>query len=371
VIACLNPSTIQRLTRFRQQRERIKTNAPAEWVDTETGELFDLTRPFPQPWPGFRNEVLARLSDNPTEAIKQQVDKNRLPAYAINPPKIKPILVSRKPDRKMTGPIHKETIMAWRKDSEGKKWAVVRKSLISLKEPDLIKLYDQKSNKTFYDAIHRRMQEFGNDGKKAFGDPNNPLRMPTKDGTPGPVVRSVKLRSAQPLGIAVRNGVSDNGRMIRVDVFRKNSKFYLVPVYTEHAYKGITPNEAISGSKDGWTPIDDTFLFQFSLYPYDIVKVGKNATELVGYYRGTNRNNGAITISLYNKNNQFIESIGVKLADTFEKYAIGLLGDISRPIVGEKRQPIVQINTYALANSVHNQSGPSPHQGQSTGGGAG
>jgi len=75
-------------------------------------------------------------------------------------------------------------------------------------------------------------------------------------------------------GIPVRQGVAKNDTMLRVDVFSKQGRFHLVPVYVHHRVKGL-PDRAIVAFKDEdeWTQIDDSFEFLFSLYPNDLVRV--------------------------------------------------------------------------------------------------
>ena len=52
--------------------------------------------------------------------------------------------------------------------------------------------YQPSSDKLLYEALRARLLEFGGDGKKAFTEP---FYKPKSDGTPGPLVRKVKLLS--------------------------------------------------------------------------------------------------------------------------------------------------------------------------------
>ena len=176
--------------------------------------------------------------------------------------------------------------------------SVVRKPLTSLTENDLNNLFAPETNQRLYTAIRERMALFANDGKKAFAEP---LHKPTNDGSPGPIVKSVKVCQTQNTGIAVRGGIADNGEMVRTDVFRKPNKkgkweYYLVPVYVADVMAGIIPDRAIAGGKpyDEWPVMDDSFEFMFSLYPYDLMLVvGKNAGCLF-YYKDSHRGTGAL-----------------------------------------------------------------------------
>ena len=66
-----------------------------------------------------------------------------------------------------------------------------------------------------------------------------------------------------------------NSDMVRVDVFEKGGKYYLVPIYSWQVAKGILPDRAIVQRKDeeDWQLIDDSFNFKFPLHPNDLVEV--------------------------------------------------------------------------------------------------
>lgn len=63
--------------------------------------------------------------------------------------------------------------------------------------------------------------------------------------------------------------------MVRVDVFTKDGKYFLVPIYTWQVAKGILPNKAVIQGKDeeDWENMDDNVTFQFSLHQNDLVKL--------------------------------------------------------------------------------------------------
>lgn len=332
VIAALTPGRIRTLTEYRKAQE---TGQIHQITDYETGEIHEIVHGrrfvFPQPWDGFREEVFARLSDDPAGRIAER----DLPAYREDPPDLKPVLVSRMPIRKADGAMHAETIRSAR-EHEGKPVSVVRKRLVDLKAADLDKLWDPENNRKLYQAIRERMEQHGGEGKKAFAEE---LRKPTNDGEAGPLVRTVRLMEAQPSGIPVRGGIADNDSMVRTDVFRKAGKYYLVPVYISHLKAGELPNRAIVAHKpeEEWTTIDDSFDFLFSLHPYDMVRMVVKGKEIVGYYRGTHRANGTLKLTPPNRNSDMeLKSYGAKTAQLVEKYTVGVLGDIHR-VTREKR----------------------------------
>jgi CRISPR-associated endonuclease Csn1 len=254
-------------------------------------------------------------------------------------------MVSRMPQRKVSGAIHEETIRsAKRLESDGLSY--VRKALTSLKETDLKNLVDPEHNEKLYAAMRRRMAEHNNDGKKAFAEP---LRKPTNEGLPGPIVKSVKVYQQQNSGISVRGGIADNGDMVRTDVFRKDGKYYLVPIYVSEIMSGRLPNKAIASGKShaAWPVINDSYEFLFSLYPYDLVLLKTGKEDYLGYYRGCDISSGLIKISKPNKNDDR-ERPGAKTAVNIQKYEMGILGDCY-PVRREVRR--------GLENSRHLESG--------------
>lgn len=117
--------------------------------------------------------------------------------------------------------------------------------------------------------------------------------------------------------------------MVRVDVFEKGGKYYLVPIYSWQAAQGILPNKAIIAFKDEaeWQIIDDSYQFKFTAYPNDLVEVQSKKGTIFGYYVGLNRATGAIDIrehdtDIYKGKNGIFQSIGVKTALSFQKYQI-------------------------------------------------
>jgi CRISPR-associated endonuclease Csn1 len=344
VIAAVNPRTIRLLTEFRKARETAPWSGESEFVNPDTGEIIKFDRAFPQPWKGFRKELLARLSENPEVAI----DALKLPSYADNPPKLAPVFISRMPHRKMSGAIHKETIKGIQYDDEGIRYATQYVPLTSLTSSQLDELAADESDKFLVCEIRKRMKEFGNDAKKAFSEPLYKLK---RNGENGPRVRRVKIIEKQPSGVPdIRYGIADNASMIRVDIFTKGGKFFIVPLYTKDIYAGIMPNKAITAYKpeSEWPDMDESYLFLFSLYPYDLVKLINKKEEYFGYYRGTNRALGSIAISDPNNNLKIKDNIGAKTALKIEKYEVNLFGEFHL-VREEKRR--------GLENCSHLESG--------------
>lgn len=316
--------------------------------DPETGEIlnpvaFDRARQhFPEPWAHFTHELKARLFTDDLAALRE--DMQRLGTYTVEDlNRLRTLFVSRAPQRRNGGAVHKETIYA-QPESLKQQGGVIEKVLLTnLKLQDFDKLLDPENtdhfvephrNERLYAAIRQRLEEFGGKADKAF-DPEHPFHKPDKNGHPtGPIVRSIKQVRGKQTGIPIRGGLAKNDSMLRVDVFTKAGKFHLVPVYVHHRVTGL-PNRAIVAFKDEmeWTLIDGSFAFLFSLYPNDFLRVTLKKEVFQGYYSGTDRSTGAVSLWAQDRASSIgkdglIRGIGVKTALSLEKFNVDVLGRI-------------------------------------------
>jgi len=287
VIAAVMPHQVEMLTRYAQV---VETREPV--VDTETGEIIEWKenqRPrLPYPWKGFRREVLDKTGE---------------------------VVVSRMPLRKTGGALHKDTLRSSKHQAENR--TKVRKPLAELSAADLPNLVALDEDRKLYAAIERRMAEFDNDAAKAFAQP---LYKPLKDGSNGPVVKTVKVWQTLGVGVPVRKGMADNASMIRIDVFRKQNnkgkwQYYVVPIYVAHVMSGKLPDMSA----------DHEFLF--SIHPYDLVRVAGADWSMLGYFRGYNVNTNSLELCEPNNVRSCKGSIGARNLLCFEKFEMGVLGD--------------------------------------------
>lgn len=365
VVAAANHSMVKRLSDYARRKEVKKVSQG--FVDVTTGEVPDiamfnqLNEHFPMPWENFRQELEARLKQDDIAQLRTHCEK--LGNYTtVDLAQIKPLFVSRAPQRRNKGAAHKETIYG-QTERLAKTNSVTQKVAVeNLSLKDLDKLIDPHRNEKLYaaigewltgkDAREKRAKEIESSlgrGKekrvptqeeKAEIERLRALpRKPTKDGSLGPVVRTVTMVIDKLSGIPIRKGIAKNDSMLRVDVFTKSGKFHLVPVYVHHSLaKTIDelPNRAIVAFKDEeeWTLIDNTFDFCFSLYPNDFVRVTlKGKPTIVGYYNSCHRGTAALNIWSHDRNKSvgkdgIIEGIGVKMALSLEKFNVDVLGNI-------------------------------------------
>lgn len=313
VIAAATPSMIKAISDYSRKREMNLLR--------EESPVGKKTR-LPEPWPYFRKEIEARLSDCPVLKIMEFGLKN----YSEDCLQaIKPIFISRKPERKLSGQAHQETIRSSKYlDTLGKTAIKTRLQSVNLKT--LEDMVGKERDKALYAALKQRLVEYGNKPELAFKEE---FRKPTNDGSLGPIVRSIKILTSDGIsGISVRGGIASNGDMVRVDVYKKNNKHYLIPYYVYDIAKGTVKSRAITANKkeSDWDIVDSSYEFLFSLYKRDLVRVVSSSKEIFGYYIGCHRGTGAINVLLHSGEEEF-EGVGVKTAKLFEKYQVGILGE--------------------------------------------
>lgn len=286
VLACSTQSMVQQF---------------AQWNKYEARRKYPAARPLPpKPWDTFRKDALKAIDG---------------------------IFVSRMPVRKITGAAHEETIRSIRKSDDK---IIQRVKLKSLKLSQLENLVDKERNVRLYSTLKKRLEDHGDKPEKAFAEP---VYMPVNDSSKTPPrINSVRIETTEKSGIPINHGLASNGNMVRVDVFRVNGKYQLVPIYVHHFAQGALPNKAIIAFKDekDWLEVsDDDFLF--SLYKNDLVHIKSKKEEFIGYYNGTHRGTGNINIRTHDSDPSFgkngiKEGIGAKTLLIFDKYTVDYFG---------------------------------------------
>ncbi|MEE1332398.1 MAG: type II CRISPR RNA-guided endonuclease Cas9, partial [Gemmiger formicilis] len=336
VIACTTQGMIKRVSDF---CKRAETTA----VRNEH---------FPEPWPRFRDELRQRLSACPQEDLMKI---NPVYYATVDISSIQPVFVSRMPRHKVTGAAHEETI----RSQVNEQYTAVRKSIteLSLDKDGKIKDYFKpRSDTLLYEALKKRLTEFGGNAKKAFAEP---FYKPRADGTPGAQVRKVKVVAKMNNTIPVRSGggVAKGGDMIRIDVYYvPGDGYYWVPIYVADTVKETLPNKAVVRDKtmEEWKEMkEDDFLF--SLYSNDLILVERDKPicfslmhedstlpkkyetkkELV-YYKGGDISNGGIRIETH-EGAYFLKSLTFGIVQKVQKYQVDVLGNYT-PVKKEKRQ---------------------------------
>lgn len=337
VIACVTQGMVNQVQEYSRAREL--------WERVHEDR-------FPEPWQGFRRELDARVSHEPAAKLRAMRVKN----YTEEDLKeVKPIFVSRMPCHTVRAGAHEETIRSSKGLADG---LIIQKvALPKLKLTNdgmaIKDYYNPDSDKLLYNALLTRMQECKKKGEKPF---DVPFYKPRADGSPGPLVKKVKIVKKTDAYVKVNGGkgVADNGDMLRVDVFYRaegrGKGYYLIPIYAADVVKEELPNKAIVAHKpyEAWIDMKSEE-FLFSLYQNDLIyiesekgvdlnsvsKINDNKKMSVkikeramfGYYQGVNRSTSAITI--INHDNTYQQtSLGVRNIKKIKKMQVDVLGRI-------------------------------------------
>ena len=353
VVACSTVAMQQKITRFVRYKEMNAFDGKT--IDKETGEVLHQKTHFPQPWEFFAQEVMIRVFGKPDgkpefeEADTPEKLRTLLAEKLSSRPEavheyVTPLFVSRAPNRKMSGQGHMETVKSAKRLDEGV--SVLRVPLTQLKLKDLEKMVNREREPKLYEALKARLEAHKDDPAKAFAEP---FYKYDKAGNRTQQVKAVRVEQVQKTGVWVRNhnGIADNATMVRVDVFEKGGKYYLVPIYSWQVAKGILPDRAVVAYADeeDWTVIDESFRFKFVLYSNDLIKVTAKKNVFFGYFVSLNRATGAIDIRVHDTDNTkgkngIFQSVGVKTALSFQKYQIDELGKEIRPCRLKQRPPV-------------------------------
>ncbi len=142
VVAACSQGMVNRLSNYSKSDELeayIFNNS--RYMDPETDEIIDVQalkklceveQQFPQPWPYFRTELMARLSPNPEEIL------SKIPNY-LGDKNVPAIRVSRMSTRRSLGSAHKDTIHSIGKDNQflADGYSTIRTELKNLKLSDI------------------------------------------------------------------------------------------------------------------------------------------------------------------------------------------------------------------------------------------
>jgi CRISPR-associated endonuclease Csn1 len=370
VVAACSHGMVKRMSDYSRRNELAQVREG--FVDMETGEIVNpamfqqLREHFPEPWPHFRDELQARLHEDDASKLREKISAlGTYPGEALAD--LKPLFVSRAPQRRNSGAAHKDTVYGQPERLKKEGGATQKIAVTALLLKDFENLIDPHRNERLYAALRlwvegrderekraKEIEKSARENKRALTrdekleiDRLRALpRKPDKNGNPnGPVVRTVTAVIEKLSGIPIRGGVAKNETMLRVDVFSKENRFHLVPFYVHHRVKGL-PNRAIVAYKDEseWTVIDDSFKFCFSLYPNDLTKISLKKESHIGYFAGCDRSTGAISLWAHDRSilvgkDGLIRGIGAKTALNIEKYHVDLIGNVY-PAPSEKRHDL-------------------------------
>lgn len=378
VVAACSHGMVKRLSDYSRRKELEQVREG--FVDVETGEIVNpamfqqMKEHFPDPWPYFRDELKARLNFDDPALLRAEMERlGTYPPEALEA--LRPLFVSRAPQRRNSGAAHKETIYAQPERLKAQGGVTQKVAVNRLTVKDLDNLVDPHRNEKLYAAIrewlsHRDTREkrakeieagagrrkgkreLTTDEKAEIAELRALPRKPDKNGnTTGPIVRTVTMVIDKLSGIPVRGGIAKNDTMLRVDVFTKAGKFYLVPIYVYQAVSKELPSRAATANtpRESWTLIDDSYQFCFSLYPNDLIRLKNKGADYFGYFAGVGITTASLSIKSHD-NNQAVATgkawqgtwvnLGVKTGiQYFQKFNVDVLGTIY-PAPPEQRRDL-------------------------------
>lgn len=316
VIAAASRSLQKRVSDF-SRHDELAQLSDGTFADKRTGEILSaegaakLGEKFPQPWLHFREEVMARLSPNPREQLAE-----RFQAYDADALKaIKPVIVSRAPKRRNRGALHQETIRSAKQLPQSQ--SAVRVKLADLKLADLENIVgaNDPRNAGLMNILRERLESHPKDGKKAFA---TPVFKPLSDGSPGPLVRTVKLLSTQNSGAQIRHGIANLGEMLHVNVHNHKGKYLIEPAYA------ISENKRVNQRNN-----PDNSALLFSLSKNDYIRISMGSTTHEGYFV-MYESDGRMTLRAHDQplpDKKYFRK-GIASALRIEKFHIDVLGNL-------------------------------------------
>jgi len=247
---------------------------------------------FPEPWTDFAKEVRKRTLNKDTLVIQNELRGlgHYDEAFRLN---IRPIFVSRMPNRKVSGRAHEDTIYSANSDESNMR--TIRKPLVKIHLKDLENSPVKNTDPQLYNSLRERLKVNNDNPEKAFA-PNKPIFKNDKYGKPTHQVRAIKVASKQnpSSGFILRDnrGFVNNGEIVRLDIYSKSpdnekKKYYFVPILPHHIPKEKAGEKItkILPSKPGCTDIDGTFNKEMSIFKNDYVRIHYGDEIKEGYFR--------------------------------------------------------------------------------------
>ncbi|MBQ7917264.1 MAG: type II CRISPR RNA-guided endonuclease Cas9 [Clostridia bacterium] len=382
IIATATAGQIQKITKYSQLKEKFIRHDDDKYISKLTGEVMTaeqkkefeqegvdlLSKHLPTPYNEFIEELKIRSRTNYKELEFTNDEKLQLAKLGYESEEIdsaKPVFVSRMKTVKTTGAIHQETMMSVREYDETKN-LIKSVKISSLKldntceeiplkddkypEFSIKNYYKPESDRLLYLKIKEYLKENGSIPE------NKPFYKPRKDGTDGPIVKTVKVYEKASNCVITPNGAAANDKMFRVDVFEKDGKYYLCPIYKADVYAKRLPDKLVVAGGKEWLILDDSYNFKFSLYQNDLIEVENkkditlkkcfkderstkpneiNSKKWLVYYGGLDVSTGALVIK--NHDNCYDSRLGAKTLLEIKKYYVDIMGKIYKAPKEERK----------------------------------
>ena len=137
-------------------------------------------------------------------------------------------------------------------------------------------------------------------------------------------IRSKKLEKVKG-SFEVNGGVAENGEVKRVDVFKKDGKYYFVYLYVADFEKEELPNITIKNIE-----VDDTFEFQFSIFKDELIELKQKGKESITGYMKFSLSDGRFAIAQHidSNFNATKNRFSTGSLEYLKKYQVDVLGNI-------------------------------------------
>ena len=292
---------------------------------------------IPTPWIHYNLDIENRTyNDNVIKFYEENKELKELYKDLIENNVIRPVFVSRMPRRKVTGPAHNETIASGKEFSKGK--IIKRVHVSSLNAKNIEKLVTNDI------VLKSQLLEVIKNNPKSLADGFEYIR----PGKQKITIKRIKIYEDSRSGLPVRGGIAGNGTMARIDIFKDDKKYYVVPVYSFQISSKRIPNKAIVRGKmeKDWIDVSEKD-FVFSVYPGELLNIiDLNNNEIEGYYVKTDRGSATFDIVAHdspkkadNKEKEGPKNywtIAYSQAKSIKKYYVDYLGN-KYPIKNAKR----------------------------------
>ncbi len=347
VIAVTGHSYFQQISKSKRRHELYEKGSGDGRVVSKIKQTLQ------PPWEGYIEELQAFFSDDPNTAIKYCSGHEKYSGQNLSP-----IFVSWMPHRSIRGEVNGPNpykLIPEQRGEDGnvqqQEKYIKRIALNKLTDKLLEKMhgrYDQSGKETpLYTALCKRLELYANNAEKAFQEP---FYKPSKHNAPQVKKISIVYEAPSGLGPRLLGGITDNGKMIRVDVFRRQTKkgdaYFFVPIYAHHRSMATLPMKGINQGKheDDWEEMKAEE-FYCSFYSYDYVVVNFNdGTVKEGYYISTHRSGGYIAVRPHDKTgteNNIDISVKTRVS-SFQKFQVDVLGRRFPVSLPEKRQELLR-----------------------------
>ena len=369
VVAACGHHVVKRLSTLVNAEGWVHKPEMGGYVQVETGEFLttqdfvnrdEIYKLFPRPWRHFRNELEARLKiDNPV-LLREEIE--RLGTYPADTlAELRPLFVSRAPQRRNSGALHKETIYGKpHEQALAQSTAIKRKDVADLKASDLDKIVGAneprnnglitslrqwlKSQEELKEILNglgkgKAKREPTKEEKERIDEltklPQKPLKSDPDNGPyTGPLIKKVKLLETSKSGAYVREGIAELGKVLRTRVYRHGDEFLFLPRYE-------LPDEKLFGLTSIPSDAVDT---EIELHGSDVVRI--EHPNLIHCYKATR---------IYKD-----DATGEKLIDVVAVFPSGVFLGYWAYFEPSNNRPVVQLHDSAPfflleANKVTNQ----------------